>query len=117
MIESWKLIFDVKRAIAKRGLDVGEEVQKIIDSEVMRRVDPYTPKQEGILIKSGPLHTTLGSGKVIQKTPYARRLYYNPQYSFDGAPKRGAYWFERMKADHKSDILKLAAKKAGAKND
>ena len=114
MIQSFKLIFDVKKAIKKRGLNAGEKVQKVIDSEVLRRVDPYTPKREGILIKSGPLHTKLGSGKVIQKTPYARQLYYNRHYNFSGAPKRGAFWFERMKADQKTDILKVAAKMAGS---
>ena len=33
---------------------------------------------------------------------------------YDGAPKRGSYWFERMKADHLHSILKGAAEVAGA---
>lgn len=115
IIKSWKLEFDLKQTIAKRGLGVGERVQKVIDSEVMRRVDPYTPKREGILISSIKDHTQIGSGKVGQKTPYARRLYYNKSYNFSGAPKRGAFWFERMKADQKTDILKTASDNAGAK--
>lgn len=114
MIKNAKFEFDAKKAIAKRGIQSGEKVQKVIDSEVLRRVDPYTPKREGILIKSGPMHTTIGSGLVVQKTPYARRLYYGRGMNFHDAPKRGALWFERMKADQKTDILKMAADAAGA---
>ena len=33
------------------------------------------------------------------------------------APTRGAYWFERMKANHKDEILKGAAKVAGARGE
>jgi hypothetical protein len=30
--------------------------------------------------------------------------------TFHGAPKRGAFWFERLKADKKDQILRGAAK-------
>lgn len=87
--------------------------QEFIDSEVLRRSDPYTPKRTGALIRSGILGTTIGSGEVRYVAPYSRRLYYNPQYHFNGAPKRGAKWFERMKIDHKDAILRGAGKLAG----
>ena len=115
MIASFKLEMEPESKIIKNnGLQANGPIQKIIDSEVIRRIEPYTPKREGILIASGPMHTKIGSGEVIQETPYARRLYYNRHYNFWGAPRRGAFWFERMKADHKDDILKLAKEK-GAK--
>lgn len=114
MISS-KFIFDASLAIARRGLQNGGRVQQVIDSEVLRRVNPYTPRREGILISSGTMHTKLGSGNVIQSAPYARRLYYNPQYNFSEAPRRGAYWFERMKADQKDDILRTAATESGGR--
>lgn len=110
-----KLVLDVKLAIARRGLETAGRVQKVIDSEVIRKVDPYTPRREGVLIHSGPLHTKLGSGNVIQATPYARRLYYNPHYNFNEAPRRGAFWFDRMKANHRDEILRTAAAEAGGK--
>lgn len=120
MIEG-KLVFDLRMAIAKRGLELGGKVQKIIDSEVIRRVDPYTPKRPGAkggtLIKSATLHSKIGQGVVRNVTPYARRMYYNPQYNFTDAPRRGAYWFERMKADQKEDILRTAAKAIGAETE
>lgn len=115
MIANSKLEMNpTSKIIENNGLQENGPIQKIIDSEVIRRMDSYTPKREGILIDSAPIHTKLGSGQVIQETPYARRLYYNRHYNFNEAPRRGAFWFERMKADHKDDILKFAKEK-GAK--
>ena len=109
------LIHDIQKSIAKRGLEVQGRVQQFIDSEVLRLTDPYVPKDRGILKESGTQHTKIGSGKVIYRTPYARRMYYNPQYNFQGAPMRGAYWFERFKANHRDEVLRGAKKIAGAK--
>ena len=83
-------------------------LQKFIDSEVLRLCDPKIPKDTGMLVNSGILNTQIGSGEVKYRTPYARRLYYHPEYNFSGEknPDAGGYWFERMKQQHKEDILK-----------
>lgn len=89
-----------------------DSVQKVIDSEVMRLNDPYVPKDTGILIQSGIMHTELGSGEVIYNTPYARRQYYIPMEHKEG--KRCAYWFEQMKnSGGKEKILNAARKAVG----
>lgn len=111
------LIHDIQKSIAKRGVETGGRVQKFVDSEVLRLTDPYVPMDTGQLKQSGTRHTRIGSGEVKYKTPYARRMYYNPQYRFQGAPMRGAYWFERFKANHRDEILKGAAKVAGARGE
>lgn len=116
-IETKFIVHDINKSIARRGLEVGQEVQKHIDSEVLRYTSPYVPLDKGDLEKSGTRHTTIGSGKVRYKTPYARKLYHNPQYTFQGAPMRGGKWFERMKADHRDDILRSAAIKAGVRHE
>ena len=99
------LVFDVQKAIKKRGLYKGSKVQKFVDSEVIRRMDPYTPFDRGNLkgaaIKN---HTVIGSGLIKQKAKYARRQYY--EHKGDG--RRGRKWFERMKVNHKESILKGA---------
>lgn len=82
--------------------------QTIIDSETLRYSEQFTPRRDGNLIRSGIRNTILGSGEIKYKTPYARRLYFNPQYNFYEKPQRGAYWFERMKAKYKNIILKTA---------
>ncbi len=105
----------VKLASA-RGIDSGGKVQKFIDSEVLRKSEPYVPKLTRTLIKSGTIHTEIGSGKVIYRTPYARRQYYeNAGNGKEGTSKggrRGKMWFERMKANHREEILSGAAKGA-----
>lgn len=94
-----------------RGLEVQGEVQKFIDSEVLRLTDPYVPLDTSTLEKSGTQNTKIGSGEVVYKTPYARRQYFENK----GNGLRGKQWFERMKANHKEDILRGARIKAGGK--
>lgn len=92
------------------------KAQKVVDSEVLRRSDPYVPLRSGILKKSGISGTVIGSGEIHYTAPYARRQYYeNAGWGTEGlhasggiTGKRGRYWFERMKADQKRDILKAA---------
>ena len=89
-------------------------VQSFIDSEVIRLMSPYTPIQTSMLIKSATLGTVIGSGKIKQIAPYAAWQYYRTNITRKYDPRRGAYWFERMKIDHGDYILKGAAEKAGA---
>ena len=93
-----------------------DAVQVWIDNEVLTRCDKYVPMDSSMLKKSGILFTVLGSGLVIYSTPYARRHYYNQPLTdslgrhygpatFQGAPTRGAYWFERMKNEGGKDAI------------
>lgn len=97
------------------------KAQKYTDNAVLRLSGPFTPFDTGQLDKSGYTNTVIGSGLVVWKTPYAQRLYYNPKGSdppFNFQKKRpysGAYWFERMKTAHKTEILRGAAEITGAK--
>lgn len=99
------------------------EAQKVIDDSVLRLSAPYIPRQTGMLFQSGILGTVKGSGEIVYNSPYARYLYYGKvmigtapkvvteiDIEYHGAPKRGAFWFERMKEDKKEQILKMAAK-------
>ncbi len=109
------IYMDKAEVIKKRGIEKNGRVQQFIDSEVLRRCQPYVPMDRGELIRSGIDKTVIGSGKVKYRTPYARRWYYR-EAQFQGAPKRGTYWFERMKQEGgKEAILSGARKMAGAK--
>lgn len=88
------------------------KAQQFIDSECLRHCEKFTPKDTGILIQSGIMNTTIGSGELVYRTPYARRWYYRPA-AFQGAPLRGNMWFERMKQEYRKSILEGAAKLAG----
>lgn len=80
--------------------------QEFVDSEVLRRCDPYVPFRTGVLKKSGILGTEIGSGEVSYIAPYARKQYYRNK----GNGKRGKLWFERMKQDYKDEIRRGAQK-------
>lgn len=122
----------------KHGLGVGGRVQKFIDQECIRRMDPYTPRITGALIKSATTGSKIGSGKIVQAGPYARYLYYGKlmvsketgsayaahgeskvltdkdlKYSQAANPNAGRLWFARMTADHKREILAGAQKFIG----
>ncbi len=57
-----------------------ETVQKVIDTEVIRLMKPYTPFKSGFLEKSAVFGTVIGSGEIRQIAPYARYLYYGEVY-------------------------------------
>ena len=107
------------------------KVQAAVDQAVLKHSTPYIPLDTGKLFQSGVQGTKVGSGEVVWQGPYARYLYYgilyvspttgsswakegekkiptNQELKYHGDGKRGKLWFERMKADHKQDILNEA---------
>lgn len=107
------IVVNAYAIIKKRGLEPSGEVQKVIDSEVLRLCDQYVPLDTGALRDSGQINTRLGSGEVIYSTPYARKQYYIPM-PHDGG--RTDYWFEHMKNEGgKEKILDATKKASGAK--
>lgn len=91
---------------AKRELGLFKKAQKYVDSECIRRMDAYTKRRSGALIKSATYYTKIGSGTIIQWTKYARLQYYNYEAVENDTGLRGRYWFERMKTDHIESIKK-----------
>lgn len=97
---------------------VFQSKQKYVDNEVVKRLEDYTPismkrgysktykkfvefTNRGKMSKS---HKIERPGVIINTEPKARREYYINK-GFSGK-LRGKLWLERMKADHKDDILK-----------
>ena len=133
------------KILAKRGLTPGGKVQKVVDEAVLRYCAPKVPFDTGYLIRSAITASAIGEGLIVYATPYARYLYYGEIYgpnfpifeggelagfrspkgkkkhptgrplTYRGAPERGAYWFERMKAEDKTDIIQEAAAAAGGR--
>lgn len=116
-----------------RGLQDMGPVQKFIDNECINKMIPYTPMLSGLLSNIAPrLGTKIGSGKIEYISPYARYQYYgklmvssttgsawskgeskvltnrNLIHNKSRHPQAGPFWFERMKADHRENILKGA---------
>ena len=122
----------VEELIRVRGLQPGGPVQEIVDIEVMRYMTDYMPRrQAGELEHLMVIATIVGSGEVKIDGPFAHYLHEGILYvdsvtgsawsrkddtkvptdkelTYAGAPKRGKKFFDRMKTDHKEDILKAA---------
>lgn len=118
--------------LKKNGLEIGGSVQKLIDNECMRYMVDYMPRrQAGELAHMMVMDTVIGTGEINTSGPYAHYLYEGILYvspttgsawakrneikiptsrelQYTGAPMRGKKWFDRMKADHKDDILEAA---------
>ena len=95
------------------------KAQEYVDNECLKYLPDYTPiAQVGGYTKKSPhkwvkfknrgkmskAHKIQQPGLIINTEPKAREQYYINK-GFSG-PNRGKYWLERMKADHKDDILK-----------
>lgn len=99
----------INELLRDRGLDAHGRVQKFIDSDTMRLMEPYMQLDTSQMIKSMYASTDVGSGEVKVETPYAHmRLHHGPTKGL-----RGPNYFERMKADRLDEILDGAAKLAG----
>lgn len=118
------------------GLQDMGPVQKLVDTESMRYMTDYMPRrQAGELEHMMVMATVTGSGEIDIPGPYAHYLHEGILYvsptngsswakrdevkiptskdlQYAGAPMRGKKWFDRMKADHKADILESAQKLA-----
>ena len=118
--------------LKRRGLQDGGPVQKFVDSESMRYMSDYMPRrQAGELEHMMVLGTVIGSGQIDVPGPYAHYLhegilFVSPttgspwakkdeikvptdrELHYAGAPMRGKKFFDRMKSDHKDDILEGA---------
>ena len=124
----------VEEILQNHGLQEGGAVQKLIDSECMRYMSDYMPRrQAGELEHKMVMATVIGSGEIDTPGPYAHYLYEGILYvspttgsawakkneikvptgkelTYTDAPMRGKKWFERMKTDHKDDILESVQK-------
>lgn len=89
-----------------------EKAQFALDQQVLKDSNNYIPLDESTLMESSLLFSRPGEGHIGWQTPYARRLYYNPQYNFstDKNPNAQGLWFEAAKARHLVNWQKLVKK-------
>ena len=92
--------FNLDDCIKKLDLEEGGLVQSFVTNEFKKNVQAYVPKDlakkyenPGRLVDS--CHIENGTD-VVWNTPYARRLYYHPEYHFqtDENPFAGGAWLE-----------------------
>lgn len=101
-------VIERKRAALQRS-------QVALDVQVVKDSNLYCPEAEGTLKKSALTASDFGKGIVRWATPYAARLYYNPQFNFskDRNPDAQGKWFEAAKARHLRDWQRKAQEALG----
>ncbi|TBX83975.1 minor capsid protein [Bacillus cereus] len=92
-----------------RAEEAINKAQFELDQQVLKDSNFYIPKDTGELERSSIRFSRPGEGHIEWNTPYARRLYYNPQYNFskDVNPNAKGLWFEEAKARHVNDWARL----------
>lgn len=104
---------DIHGKLEKRA----QKTQVVLDTQILKDSNQFAPQDTGELIRSSLRMSLIGQGKLIWATPYARRLYYNPQYNFsrDSNPNAQGLWFEAAKALYLGAWIVLAAKEMGGR--
>jgi hypothetical protein len=88
--------------------------QKFVDNAVLAGCNPYIPLITGMLIASGILGTTVGSGECSWIAPYARAVYYSKRaVGRESGALRGGFWFARWKPIGAPSVIAGARKIAG----
>lgn len=101
--------------VLKKVKSKSERTQAVLDEQVLKDSNFYAPEDESTLIGSSIIASEIGKGKLVWDTPYARRLYWNPDYNFstDTNENAGGKWFERAKSEHLEDWLKITQSEVG----
>ena len=103
---NYELKFDLADCMATLGINERGRVQQFVTNEFLKNVEPYVPfdlagkyEYPGRLKDSGHIENDTD---VVWDTPYARNLYYHPEYNFQGKGEsennglgRGGYWADR----------------------
>lgn len=106
---------DIEQELAKIGISEKGKVTNFIANSVLMQCDRYVPFDEaglyeypGRLRDSGHIEN---NDEVVWRTPYARYLYYHPEFNFQGAPLRGGFWVDRMLQDGGLQKIQTGAQK------
>lgn len=102
-----------KADFAGRFTEGFERLQKEADGEFVRMLKPYIPLRTGALRGSTDDHTVLGSGHIVQATPYAAAQYYRlPLGQGVRDDGRGPHWGERCVNDHGQEFISFVKARA-----
>lgn len=106
--------YDQDELLKDLGLEEKGLVQQFIVNQVLIHSTPYVPfdvmhlyENPGLLRDSGRVEET----DVVWSTPYARYLYYHPEFNFQGAPLKGGYWVERAMQNGGLEKIRQGAQK------
>lgn len=130
----------IKEIYGNLGLEEKGKVQAFLDERVATNLMKYVSLKSRTQLKSIPIASKYGSGRVIINVPYARfqaegkvmvgvrsrrawalknekKVVINKKLKYHSGSLRGAHPFERMKADKRDSILNQTAKYARRLSD
>lgn len=115
----YQCTFNLQECIETLGLDERGRVQQYVTEEFKKNVQAFVPFDEagkyenpGRLIDSCRIEN---GTDVVWNTPYARNLYYHPEYNFQGSPIRGGFWAARYLQDGGLKELEEGARRIAGK--
>ncbi|UNP84825.1 minor capsid protein [Bacillus mycoides] len=99
--------------IESKVLEATQKAQFALDQQVLKDSNYFIPKDTGELERSSIRFIRPGEGHIEWNTPYARRLYYNPQYNFstDVNPNAQGLWLEAAKAAKLDNWVRIVEQK------
>ena len=130
----------IKEIYGNLGLEENGKLQAFLDERVSTNLMKYVSLKSRTQLKSIPIASKYGSGRVIINVPYARfqaegkvmvgvrsrrawamkhekKEVINKRLTYHNGSLRGAHPFERMKADKRDSILLETAKLARRLSD
>jgi hypothetical protein len=95
-----KININTTRVEAK-VMSAWEKGLPLLSSEILNDCNQYCKEDTGMLIASSFVHSRLDEGKLIWKTPYARRQYWEIQTAYKTVNPNATWkWCEEAKRRH-----------------
>lgn len=86
-------------AIADKYKTKVKQLQAPLDSLILQDSNYFCPIKTGTLQKSAIINSRIGSGELVWRTPYARKLYYEYEKpTYQANPNACAKWVAAAKA-------------------
>lgn len=91
-----------------------KRMKEALGQQILKDSNYFAPQDTGLLIGSSVVSSNFQKLQLVWDTPYARRLYWNPQFNFskDKNPNAQGKWYEAAKSMYLSEWVRMAEKVA-----
>ena len=101
-----KVTIDI-RAVRSRIDNASSKALFITSQQALKDCNYYCKQDQSGLINSSITHSDFENGKLIWKTPYAKRQYYLDAVNKDKNPNACKMWAHKAKAVHSKEWNKI----------
>lgn len=91
-----------------------KRMKEALGQQILKDSNYFAPQDTGALISSSIVASDFQKLLLVWDSPYARRLYWNPQFNFskDKNPNARGLWFEAAKSMYLSEWVRMAERVA-----